>query len=391
MAAELSRAKTVEQQLNAELLRTNARLETERQRLEIVFESLPDAALVVDAEGVVVLANGPARRLLGEHYRPGFALSAPGAPPPPPHYQAGAAVPPEALPLRRALREGDATLDYEVTIESPAAGLRHALVSAVPVRGRDGTPLGAIGLLRDVTERHELERLKDQFIARASHELRTPLTAIRGTLRFLVRALDGRAAEPPKELLTIAGRNVEHMVRLVEDLLDASRLASGRVALVRENVAVRELIEQIAQQLAPVARDRGVTLAIAADPGLAVEADPLKLEQVVTNLAGNALKFTPEGGRVTIEARAPGGEIEIAVRDTGLGLAPEHLGRVFEPFFQVAAPARRGRAGSGLGLSIAKSLVEMHGGRIWAESDGPGRGATFRVSLPSRAVEPRVA
>ncbi|HEY8370582.1 MAG TPA: ATP-binding protein [Thermodesulfobacteriota bacterium] len=366
-----------------------ARAETERQRLEVTFDALPDAALVVDADAVVVIANERARRLLGDYYRPGFGIEAPVRPPVTPHLIDGKPMPVEDIPLRRALHHGERTLATRFSIITPAGELRHVVVSAAPVTSPDGRTLGAVTVLRDVTEAQLLETVKDQFIARASHELRTPLTAIRGTIRFLGRALTGRSAERPEELVAIAERNVEHMVRLIDDLLDASRLQSGRASLTREPIALDRFLDEVVRQFVPAARERRVALATTAPPGLTVEADRLKLEQVLTNLVGNALKFTGEGGQVTVEASPMGDdEVEIRVRDTGVGIPAEHLSRVFEPFFQAGPPTRRERGpGAGLGLTIARALVELHGGRIGVESEGPGRGSTFVVTLPRRAAD----
>lgn len=381
MEESLGELEVVNQSLDEALVQA----QTDRQRLEATLDSLPDAALVVDAKGRVVIANTPARRLLGDCYRPGFDIYAPERPPVVPHFLAGQPVPTDELPIRRALRRGERTLDLRLAILTPAGEMRQVVVSAVPTVASDGRLLGAVTVLRDVTEAHLLETLKDQFIARASHELRTPVTAIRGTLRFLGHVLAGRSAERPEELLAIAQRNVEHMIRLIDDLLDASRLQTGQVVLVPEPIRLAELVDQVIQQLVPAARERGVALRAEVAPDLTLDADALKLEQVLANLVGNAVKFTPDEGSVTIEARGSADEVEIRVRDTGVGLAAEHLPRVFEPFFQVGLPVRRSRGpGAGLGLTIAKGLVERHGGRIWVESEGPGRGTAVVVVLPRR-------
>jgi signal transduction histidine kinase/ActR/RegA family two-component response regulator len=230
-------------------------------------------------------------------------------------------------------------------------------------------------------------RARDEFLLRASHELRTPLTAIRGALVFVRRAIQGRTAESPVELLEIGERNAMHMTRLVDDLLDAATLQAGVRPLAVQRVALGTLLDQVAAQLGPVAREKRLELTVRADEGMAIEADPFRLEQLFTNLVANAVKFTGEGGSVVVQARRLGDEaVEVRVRDSGIGLAPEQLERVFEPFYQGSPGARPGVArGTGLGLTIAKGLAELHGGDIRAESAGPGCGSTFVVTLPRAA------
>lgn len=420
MAARLEAARAQEQALNAELAAANeelqvnamqmeeslseleaanqsldealAQVQTERQRLETTLQALPDAVLVCDADGILVVANDAARRLLGDQYVPGLPLAVSDTLRPATRSLDGDPVPPDQLPLRRALR-GERVIDQRLAIERAPGALRYVSATAAPVPSRTGEPLGAVTVVRDVTEQQTLEVLKDQFIARASHELRTPVTAIHGTFAFLRRALaGGRAPDAPEKLLAIAARNVEQLIRLIDDLLDASRLQSGRTTLNLERLGLREALAQVVEQLAPAAREKQIALSVRAEAGGTLEADPLKLEQVLTNLVGNAIKFTPEAGTVTVEGRPAGDQVRIEVRDSGPGLAPEHLEKVFDPFFQVYTGARPGRArGTGLGLTIARSLVELHGGRVWAESGGLGTGSTFVVTLPRACPRPQAA
>jgi signal transduction histidine kinase len=368
-----------------------AEARTERQRLTTTLESLPDGVLVCDAGGVVAVANEAARKLLGVPYAPGFRLLDPAALRPVARTLGGDPLPPDALPLRRALR-GERVREERLAVEGPGGGVRRYLaVTAVPVV-RGGEPIGAVAVLRDVTDQQTLDALKDQFIARASHELRTPLTAVRGTLGFLRRGLEGRLSDTMADLLAIAARNADQMLWLIDDLLDASRLANGVTALKRERVAIGDLVAQTVRLLGPTATEKGVAIDVRVDPAAVCDGDPVKLEQVLANLVGNAIKFTPPGTRVTLESIPQGGEVEIRVRDQGVGLAPEHLERVFDPFFQVEpGGGRRRERGTGLGLTIARSLVDLHGGRIWAESEGLGRGSLFVVRLPCRPCEQQVA
>lgn len=352
----------------------------ERRRLATTLESIPDGVLVCDANGRLVVANEAARRIVGEGFLPGVHIDQLGTGTET-RTLAGEPVPPGARPLHRALR-GEATHDLRLAVKRPDGELRYVSATAAPVESGTGERLGAVAVLRDETDRQALEAMKDQFIARASHELRTPLTAIRGTLGFLDRRVEGLSAQA-RELLGMASRNVQQMLDLVDDLLDASRLSSGTVTLKAERLELAEALANAVRLVRPAAGEAGVRLELRVDPALALEADPVKLDQVLANLLGNAVKFSRAGGRVEVSARAVDGSVEIRVADQGIGLAREHLEQVFEPFYQVDRPIARRPRGTGLGLTIARSLVELHQGRIWAESAGPGRGSTFVIRLPA--------
>ncbi len=235
-------------------------------------------------------------------------------------------------------------------------------------------------------------RARDAFLARASHELRTPLTSAVGTVRLLRPAMSGRLAERPEELVAIADRNLTSVLALVNDLLDASKLASGaeRLALAPVDLAgaVRESLDLVGAQ----AREKGVGLEVAVPPGTRSLADPARLERVLVNLLANAVKFTPSGGTVRVEAEEVAGRVVVRVRDTGEGIRPEHLEAIFEPFFQAEGRGRSGSdagrrtpgtRGTGLGLAICRQIVTLLGGRIWAESEGPAKGSTLLVDLPA--------
>ncbi|HWP35605.1 MAG TPA: PAS domain-containing sensor histidine kinase [Thermodesulfobacteriota bacterium] len=253
----------------------------------------------------------------------------------------------------------------------------------------------AVDNARLYREAQEAVRARDAFLARASHELRTPLTSAIGTVRLLQRALEGRLSEPPGELLAIASRNLDAMLVLINNLLDASKLAAGQESLALSPVELGDAVARSVEVVAAQARDKGVALRVGVPAGLRLMADPLKLEQVLVNLLANAVTFTPAGGEVRVDADVEGAggaaAVLIRVRDTGDGIAAEHLERIFEPFFQARGGAVGRKRGTGLGLAICRQLVALHGGDIWAESDGPGRGSTFTVRLPAAGAGRSVA
>jgi signal transduction histidine kinase/ActR/RegA family two-component response regulator len=229
-------------------------------------------------------------------------------------------------------------------------------------------------------------RAKDQFLATLSHELRTPLNAILGWAGLLREAAD---PERVARGLAVVERNGRALAQLVSDLLDMSRLAAGDMEVVREDVDLLSAVDEAVESVRPAARAKGVSLTRAAGPELPrVHGDRARLRQVAWNLLSNAVKFTPSGGAIDVRLGIEEGRAVLEVADTGIGMTPEVLSAVFDPFVQAdASPARR-HGGLGLGLAICRELVELHGGTIGADSEGPGRGTTFRVSLPAA---PRVA
>ncbi|HXF82842.1 MAG TPA: ATP-binding protein [bacterium] len=225
----------------------------------------------------------------------------------------------------------------------------------------------------------QVERMRRDLIADVAHELRTPLASIDGYLEALI---DGVLPAEPETFQRIR-REASRLQRLVSDLQELSRVEAGQVPVLPQPVEVRELVEAAAARMRPQFEDKGVVLAVEIPRDLPrVLADPDRIGQVLTNLLGNALQHTPEGGRVTIQARWEQGMVAIAVADTGAGIAAEHLPHLFDRFYRVDPSRARSSGGSGIGLTIARHLVEAHGGAIRAESPGPGRGATFTFTLP---------
>ena len=228
-------------------------------------------------------------------------------------------------------------------------------------------------------------RLKDEFLMTLSHELRTPLTAIYGWVRML-----STNVIPPTErdrALATVERNALAQARLIDDLLDVSRAISGKLRLERRPVNVAEIVRAAVDTVMPAVDAKGIRLLTTIDDATGVIlADPDRVQQVIWNLLSNAIKFTPTDGVIDLAARRHGSDVEIVVRDTGIGIHPEFVPYVFERFRQADVGSRRRYGGLGLGLAIVRHLVELHGGSVRAESAGEGLGATFRIVLPARAV-----
>jgi len=249
----------------------------------------------------------------------------------------------------------------------------------VRTRSRDEVGRLAAAFNRMSGELEHLEQSRRDLVANVSHELKTPIAAIRAHLENL---LDGVERPDPGTLAVMLGQ-AERLGRLVDQLLDLSRLESGEVPLRLEELALQPLVDQLISEIVVALPGRGVTVTNDVPSDLpALSADRERIHQVLFNLVDNAVRFTPAGGTVRVSARRENGAIEIAVADTGSGIPAEHLPRLFERFYR-ADPARsRGEGGTGIGLAIARSVVEAHGGKITAESD-PGLGSVFTFDLPA--------
>jgi signal transduction histidine kinase len=237
--------------------------------------------------------------------------------------------------------------------------------------------------------RAELEhvgRMKDEFLATLSHELRAPLNAILGWAHILRQSgeLSGRQAEG----LEAIERNARVQAQLVSDLLDMSRIVSGTIRIDERPMDLRRVVEAAITTVMPAARAKEIVLEKTIDPGIGpMLGDPARLQQVVWNLLNNAVKFTPQGGRVSVTLQRTDGGVEIIVKDTGVGISQSFLPHVFDRFRQADASSTRRHYGLGIGLSIVKQLVELHGGTVTATSQGEGLGATFTVTLPLASAQ----
>ena len=232
-------------------------------------------------------------------------------------------------------------------------------------------------------ELRRLDELKSEFLAMVSHELRTPLTAIVGYSRLLLRQVHGPLTPKQMEQQEAIFRSAQRLTDLINELLDVSRLESGRVELAPRPTDARPIVDQALAVVTVAAQAKHIAVVNAlSDDTPAVHADPERLQQILVNLLSNAVKFTPDGGRVTVTAGRHKDQVWIAVQDTGVGIPREELARIWDPFYQVESTLRRRHGGSGLGLTIVRRLVELHGGVVRAESDGQDRGSRFTFTVP---------
>ncbi|MGY1814793.1 ATP-binding protein [Blastococcus sp. SYSU D00820] len=351
----------------------------------MVLRSAGDGIVGSDRDGVVVFANPAATRILGcrESDLVGSSL----------HEVAHHSYP-DGSPFPAAECRTHRAISQAVAVEARQDVFWRRDGRPVPVEMSvapilDGAELlGAVTTFRDVSDRLEVERLKDEFVGVVSHELRTPLTSITGSLSLLAHGVAGPLTPAQEPLVDMARRNADRLTTLVNDILDLDRLDAGRMPLRPVPTDMAALAGQVVAALQPVAQVAGVDLTAEApgDGTTTVEVDPDRMAQVLANLVGNAVKFSHRGAPVTVAVERRGGEIRTAVRDRGPGIPADQLESVFERFRQVDDPAGN-RSGSGLGLSIAKGIAERSGGRIELTSE-VGRGSTFTVVLPAAPPDP---
>jgi len=243
--------------------------------------------------------------------------------------------------------------------------------------------LGMVALLRDVTREREIERMKTDFVSIVSHELRTPLAAIKGAVDNLLDGIGGELGDVQQKCLTISKRNIDRLSRLISDLLDISRIEAGKIQIIKQPADISVIIKDVLFFFKEIADGKNILLEMAIEqnvPVLSFDSD--KITQVITNLVGNAVKFTPTGGKITVKAFLSGDYLQVDVIDTGTGISRQDLEKVFDKFYQVSRLETKGMyKGTGLGLPITKGIVEKHEGKIWAESE-LGKGAKFSFILP---------
>ena len=333
----------------------------EREETATLIETMADGVVAADARGTIVTLNRAARRLLG--YGPD-----------------------DPFPALAELFHEKAARDLVATVLSGDEAESQELERVgrtLLVTGRALPNGGGLLVIRDVTELRRLEAMRRDFVANVSHELKTPLTSIAGYAETLAsEASPGTQTERfARPILS----NARRMHRLVDDLLDLSRIESGRWQPHPERVDVRGLAGDAWAAFADRARERGIQFTAAAGKIRYVTADPDALRQVLTNLLDNALRHTPPGGRIDVSLEPAPGEVTVSVADTGSGIAPEHLPRIFERFYRADPGRSREEGGTGLGLAIVKHLVEAHGGRVEAQSS-LGKGTTIRMFFPEAEV-----
>jgi len=363
--------------LEALVKQRTEQLAEEKELLAVTLSSMTDGVIAVDAEERIILFNKAAENLTGWSFE---------------EVQARAVD--EILriidektkkavenPIDKVLGSGrtEGGTDRDVLIARDGSQCPIA-ATAAPIRKNDGTIIGSVCVLRDVSREREIDRMKTDFVSSVSHELRTPLTSIKASTATILR--DPNMPEQVKhEFLTIINEESDLLKNLIEGLLEISRIESGTVRFSREPVDIAGVIDQVLSGLQHLADNKNIQLKTDIGDELGqLQSDEGKIQSMVMNLVNNAIKFTPEHGQVSISAQRQGQELIVSVSDTGMGIPKEALSRIFDRFYRVHQPGKRIQ-GTGLGLAIVKEIVNMHAGRIEVESE-PGKGTTFTVFLP---------
>jgi signal transduction histidine kinase len=389
----------------AELARTHA------EELEAVIRHMADGVVIFDAQGRIKKLNPAAEWLAGrvalyslepERYAEPYGLRT----------LTGEFIPYEGTPAMRALK-GETVVGQQALIRRLSGEEIIVGMSASPITDVEGRIVGAVVVFHDITQEKLTERLKDEFLSVVSHELRTPLSAIMGYSDLMLRGVHGAFNERQAKALTAIRTNADRLLRLINDLLDISRLEAGTVSVNLQPVDIGGLVSRVITHTRVLAIKAGVSVKsdLSLYPLPAVMADETKLQQVIENLLTNAIKFTPMGGHVSFSAALsplPANDpnvmhdrltevtpeldlsalnfkpqsLILTVSDTGVGLEEDQLTRIWDRFYQVDSSAKRRSGGAGLGLAIVRSLVELQGGQVWARSQGLNKGSSFSFSLP---------
>ncbi len=353
-----------------------------RRELEAVLAGIGDGVVVVDPDMALILMNPVARDILGLEAEP------PAGVPLRPYLSVSAFVD----LLAETMQSGQEQI-RELDLPCPGQGempsadeCRTYGILASPVLDAEGQVGGVVAVLRDVTAQKELERMKSNFLSVVSHELRTPLHSIKGFVEIILMGKTGPVSELQEDFLKTVRTQTLVLQRMIDDLLEFSRMEAGRVRLHLAEVSLPAMARSVNAKLAPLAEEGGLRLTQDLPDDLPeIDGDRTRLEQVLTNLVENAIKFTPGGGEIVISGERLDDRVRLTVADSGIGIPPDEQEKVFDRFYQVDGSERRAYRGAGLGLSICRHIVERHNGRIWVESDGvPGRGSRFHVELPIR-------
>jgi PAS domain S-box-containing protein len=358
------------------------RLELRAARLASIVESSDDAIISKDTEGQITSWNQAAERLLGYTETEIVGKSIMTMVPPELHE--------EERHILERLRRGERVEHFDTRRLTKDGRLIDVSLTISPLKDSEGDVVGASKIMRDIRQRKEFERrlleeqrLKDEFLAMLAHELRNPLAPIRTASEILARASAGDARA--QTAVGTIRRQVTHLTRLVDDLLDVSRITQGRIELQRRPIDLAGIIAQAIETVEPQLREKHHRLSVVAATSyepLYVNGDLARLVQCVGNILSNAAKFTESGGEISVRTHAGSPTAVIEITDNGAGITPDLLPRIFDLFVQSERTLDRAQGGLGIGLAVAKRLVEMHGGEISAESPGLGQGSTFTIRLP---------
>jgi signal transduction histidine kinase len=361
-----------------ELMKLSHELDQERERLDTVLSAVGDGVIVLDSDNKVLMANRRVSEIFGVPVEQlqGCDLAMVI------EQVRHRLVRPDLVEKKvKELKQAPSLVD-EVTLELDDLGHQAIRLYSVPVRGTDGHIIGRIATSLDLGREREIERMKTEFLSTISHELRTPLTSIKGSLGLVLGGAAGTFSADARELLDIARSNTDRLVRIINQILDMMLLERGQALIRPVPMPLQACAERALRAVAAPAQEAGVPVHLQIPADLPnVLGDSRRVEQVLVNLLSNAIKFSTRGHEVVVVARAEGESAHVFVQDTGCGMSPEFLDRLFSKFEHAEGSLTRESQGMGLGLAICRHIVQAHGGRIWAESK-ENEGSTFHFTLP---------
>lgn len=346
----------------------------EKRKIESMVESMSEGVIMTDENDNLVVLNPAAKGMLG--------ISSIDSMSDEETWNYFRKLKLGRLYQKLSQQPGNGVVNEDVDLNEPKP-ITLKVISSL-VRNHLGERLGVVTVLRDITKEKEIDRMKSDFISFVSHELRTPLTIVKGFTTIMLDEASRRLTKDQKEQLTYINESIDSLSRIISNLLDISKIEAGKLRLQKRSTDIVSLVKKVLRSLRPYAKSKGIKLETSFDAKLSrVPADLDRLTQVLTNLVDNAIKFSHENGEVFIKAKKGKDVIEVSVADSGIGISPENFNRIFNKFQRVEKGISLKQRGTGLGLPISKEIIQLHGGKIWVESE-MRRGSKFTFTLPQK-------
>lgn len=349
----------------------------EKKRLQAILQQLPVGVIVANREGIVEQSNARVERVLGTKFiTPDVRIGRDKN-----KYARfnGKSVTPSQWPLAKTLATGKAVSNKEYVIEREDGEKTYLDVSSAPIHNREGKMVAAASVFADITSQKLIEERKDDFISMASHELKTPLTSLKLYLELLKKTVEARGDAKELDFLERIADQITRLQLLVQDLLDVSRIQTGKLTFTREKVRLDHLIPEVVEVLQSTTEKQSIT--VVGKKPVVVYADKFRLYQVLTNLVTNAIKYSGSGKEIRIVTKKDRENVVVSVQDFGIGIAKNQQQKIFERLYQIGDGKGNTYPGFGMGLFITKEIIDRHKGKIWVESE-KGKGSTFYFSLP---------
>lgn len=364
-----------------ELVASYRELDEEKAKDEALLTSIGDAVIAIDDQQKIILFNEAAGKMVGvDPLKATGQLYSQIL-----KFQDEATHTPAADFIKMALKGEKSANNSRMMLQTWAGGMLPILNTTSPILSSRKEIAGVVVILKDITRERELEKLKDEFVSLASHELRTPMTAIKGLISMILEGDYGNLSGELKDPLSDIAKSTERLIQLVNDMLDVSRIESGRIKIDIVSLSIPDLVNEVVSMLKPIADQKNVRLAVMESALAKVSADADKVKQILINLVNNAIKFT-DSGTVAVSYRPSGKFACISVTDSGIGIAKEDRDKLFSKFSQISNSQQGRPVGTGLGLYISREFARKMGGELWIERSEINQGSTFTFALPLTEV-----